>query len=359
MTVEVSSRRTALWGLFGVVAAGLWAVLRSGTGIVPGADWHFAAVAVWPARPESPDEWYLADSPLGIVAAKALHIESLQAFLWLNVVAVLLALFALAAWAVVAAWETDPWRAARLVVLAPVGAVLLAWIGMYDAFTVLAWVLALFAWLSGWRWAMSAAGLLLGFQHFEHGLVGLVALFLAWLALRTRLPNALQTRSPLWLLPGILLGKVLLVLAFWSQGVSADGRSDWVSRFLYEWTAVGANVLPLLVWSLFAGWWAVVIYLGLDSTRRQQVYLAGALAIGLAATAISGDRPRVFVLVLMPAVAIAAVAFSGSIRRHSRESYVIETVVWLAPPILFWGKDVANANVIDLLVTALHSLTGM
>ena len=358
LTSEVTRSKSVTFGLAGVVLAGIWAVLRSGTGIVPGAEWHFAAVLVWPARPESPDEWYLADSPLGIVVGKALRVESLQAFLWLSSFAAGLALAALATWAIVAAKGTDPWRAARLVLLAPIGAILLAWIGMYDAFTVLAWAVALFAWLAGRPVIMATAGLLLGFQHFEHALLGLASLFLVWQGLRERLPIALQKRSPLWFFPGIAMGKCALVLVFWIQGVSTSGRRGWVSQFLYEWTTVGLNVLPLLLWSLFAGWWAVVIFLGLDSTRRQQLYLLSSLAIGIAATIVSGDRPRVFVLVLLPAVTVAAIAFVGSVRRRSREGYTIEAIVWLAPPVLFWGKDVANANVIDLGVTAVRNLIG-
>lgn len=362
MTVSPAERERSItplfWGSVGAIVAGIWAIVRSGTGIVPGAEWHFDAAAFWPNRPQSQDEWYLADSPLGLILSKALAIEDVQQFLLLHVVATLMALIALASWGFSVTGSAGRWQAVRISLLAPISAVLLAWIGMYDAFTAIAWAIALFSWSLGRRPLMIAAGIVLGFQHFEHAVLGLAALTLTRMALQSRLPDSLNRRSPLWLLPGLLIGKSGLLLIFSIQGVPLTSREDWISRYLYDWSATAANVFPLLLWSFFVGWWAVAILLTLDSTKRQRLFMSGAFVIGLLATLFSGDRPRVFILVLLPTVAVASVAFVRSTKQGSRENRFVEAIVWLAPPILFWGKDVANSNVIDLIVIGVKEISG-
>jgi len=355
--IAVSSGSRRIWGIIGVLTAALWVVLRSGTGIVPGADWHYDATPIWPARPSNPDEWYLSDSPLGILIARALGLDNLQQFLQLHAVVVVLALSVLAAWAyVVTEGDDAKWRAARLSVLAPVGAVLLTWIGRYDAFTVLIWGIALFCWASGRSTLLVGAGILLGFQHFEHSLLGATALWLTWLALRLRLPASLQQVNPLWLLPGILVGKLSLVVIFAVQGLPVTGRADWIERFFFDWTVVAISIFPLLLWSLFAGWWALVISLYLESTHRKRLLLLGAFFIGVVATLLSGDRPRVFILILVPAVALSAVAFVGSDDKNKRRKVLVEAIIWIAPPLIFWGDAVTNVNVVDPLITAFNAI---
>jgi hypothetical protein len=357
MTRSPVQIRRAL-SILGVAAAALWTLMRSGTGIVPGADWHFAAVAIWPRRPLNPDEGYLADSPLGILVFRGLGLHTLQQFLILSAAAIVLSMAALAIWAYITTGSPAKWQATRISLLAPIGAVLLAWIGMYDPFTALAWAAFLFAWASRNRILMALAGVLLGFQHFEHAFLGVAALTLTWVALRAALPPTLSSRNPTWVLPGLVVGKLILIAVFWTQGTQIGGRNQWLGPYIHDWSAIGANVLPLLLWSLFAGWWAIVSFLALDSSRKQRVYLAAAFLVGLSATFLSGDRPRVFVIVLLPSVALAGVAFARQVKPGSRESRVIEAVVWLGTPILFWGKDVANANIIDLTVTAGKALLG-
>jgi len=91
--------------------------------------------------------------------------------------------------------------------------------------------------------------------------------------------------------------------------------------------------------------------------RRSALLIAAAVAVGLVATFLSADRPRVFVIVMIPATALMIVAYLRS-DSPVRERQLVEAVVWLAPPILFWGKEVANANVVDLLIITGQVLGG-
>ena len=349
---------SSAWAAFSIAAAGLWVILRSGTGVVPGLDWQFAALIEWPTRSADPNEWFLSDSPLGILGFRALGLSGQVAYLWLHVFVAVISLGLLAWWV---ARQVD-WgqraRAARLALLAPVGAVVLAWLGSYDAFTLAAWVLALFAWGSGRLWVSVVAAVPLGFQHGEHAALGVVALTLVFLAVRELLSESLRQVNPLWLLAGVVLGKAVLLLVFVLNGTATSGRVNWLGPYLREWTALGANVFPLLLWSLFAGTWAVVLALAMRlGNSRSALLIAAAVAVGLVATFLSADRPRVFVIVMIPATALMIVAYLRS-DSPVRERQLVEAVVWLAPPILFWGKEVANANVVDLLIITGQVLGG-
>lgn len=332
----------------GIAAAVLWTVIRSGTGILPGYEALLEAAHLWPIRVPRTYEAFSADSPLNLIAFKVLGLSRPEQFLWLHLSAIFAAIVALAAWSGIAA-DTGKARAIRLSILAPVSTVMLAWIGSYDPFTMLCWALGLFAWLTKRAPLMVLAGIPLGFQHFEHAAAGLAVLILAWSASRNLLPPSLRG-SPLWIAPGIILGKVLLIIVFIGTDQPMSGRTAWIGPFLRDWTAVGANVAPILLWSLFAGTWAIVVFLWLQVNNRQRALLATGFALGLLALALSGDRPRVFVLILAPAVLLAILVFSRYSSGHS--GVLVETVVWLAPPVLLWGKTVANENVIDLIVTA-------
>jgi hypothetical protein len=100
----------------------------------------------------------------------------------------------------------------------------------------------------------------------------------------------------------------------------------------------------------------VVVVLYLAVNVRSRWAFTAIFALGLLALLLSGDRPRVFIVVLAPAVALLSVAFAHSIR--GREAHIAEVIVWIGVPILFWAKDVSNENVVDLMVIAWQVLTG-
>jgi hypothetical protein len=362
LSVAVTARsrqRGQVLGLIGVVAAFGWSILRAGPTVTPSLDALVAAAQAWPQRLPGEFEAFYADSPLGLLVARAVGSGSTTAYLWTSALALVLVACCWALWAWLNAPSSQRWRAARLAVLSPVVGVLAAWLGFYDPWTMLAWAVVLFAWLSGSRALLAVSGGLLGFQHMEHGLLGLAALLLVWVAVRPGLPDRLRATNPGWAAIGVVAGKAVLLLVLVSAGSSASGRTSWLGTYLADWTKVAVNTGPMLVWSLFAGSWAIVVAFWLaDSSRRTRTLLAGALIVGLVATLLSGDRPRVFVLVMAPALLLLTIAYLQRREGNRTELRLVETVVWLAPAVTLWGSEVVYANVVDQLVTTWRILTG-
>lgn len=345
--------------LGGVAAALVWSVLRSGATVSPGlSDAHNAAV-IWPNVPGGEFSSFYADSALGILVFRGLTLESEREFLWLAVVATLGAVAALAGWAAWAVPTEFKSRAARLMLLAPLPAVLFNWLGFYDGFTALAWAAILWAWATGSRVLLSLAGVLLGLQHFEQGLLGLVGLTLVWLAVRGSLREPLRSVAPTWSLAGVLAGKAMLMLILFSNGSELSGRTSGVSAYYREWIVTAINTGPFLLWSLFAGSWAIVIAWWLREARiRNQLLLAVAISIAVGATLISGDRPRVFIMITAPLLLLLTIALLMGKGLSRRTWMGVETLVWIGPPIALWGPNVVNSNALDHLIMTFSSLTG-
>lgn len=352
-------RRVQVLGLLGVVIALAWSLLRSGPTVTPSLDALLAAARLWPQRLPGEFEAFYADSPLGLLVTRALGAGTPAAYLWVSLVAILAVASCWALWAWLHSPTDQRWRAARLAGLAPLFGVLATWLGFYDPFTMLAWAVVLFAWLSGSRVLVAVSGVLLGFQHLEHGLLGLTALVLVWIAVRGDLPPRLTALNPAWAGIGILAGKAALLLILLSNGVTASGRTAWLGAYLVDWAKVGVNTGPILVWSLFAGSWALVVAFWLaQPQRRARWALAAALLVGLLATAASGDRPRVFIIVMAPALLVLTVAYLHRRQGSVTELRLVESVVWLAPVVTLWGADVVYGNVVDQAITTWQLLTG-
>lgn len=359
LTAGPSNRTARLLAAASIVAAGAWAVVRSGIDVSPGIREAYQTALIWPEAIQDGFSDFYADSPIGILVFRALGLTSQYSFLLLATATAAVAMTALVAWTAWATASGQRARAARFALLAPLPAVLLTWLGFYDAYTMLAWAVALWAWALAPRWLLAATGVALGFQHFEQAVMGLAALWLTWLAVREHLPRRLAVRSPLWLLPGLLVGKAMLVLATTGAGSDASGRTSGIGSYLREWLVTAANVGPTLLWALFAGSWAIVIAWWLHEPRkRARVLLVGAFALGVAATLLTGDRPRVFVIVMAPALAVLTVALLSSGRLSPRSLAFVEAMVWLAPPVALWGAEIVSADALDHLIMTWGSLTG-
>lgn len=352
-------RRGPVVGILGVVLALAWSLLRAGPTVTPSLDALLAAAQVWPQRLPGEFEAFYADSPVGLLVARLLGATTPGAYLWVSAVATLVVAACWAVWSWVNAPDGQRWRAARLAVLAPLFGVLATWLGFYDPFTMLAWAVVLFAWLSGSRVLLAASGVLLGFQHLEHGLLGMAALVLVWAAVRPDLPRRLATANPGWAVIGVLAGKAVLLLVLMSNGVTASGRTAWLGVYLADWTKVAVNTGPILLWSLFVGSWAIVVAFWLaEPTRGARLMLMAAFLVGVLATVASGDRPRVFVMVMAPALLVLTVAYLRRRQDSITELRLVESVVWLAPVVTLWGADVVYGNVVDQAVTTWQILMG-
>jgi hypothetical protein len=353
------SRTSTLCGLFGAGAALLWAMARSGFTLNPVLEDMVTAADLWPQRTEAWMTQFYADSPLYIIAANAFGLVNEVGLVRQSFVVAVAALIALAAWVWRFTLPPQKFRGARLLILAPIGAVLFSSIGSYDPFTALAWAIALWLWVSGRPLLVIAGGLALGVQHFEQALLGITSLFLAWLALREDLPDKLRMSNPLWLVPGIVIGKALLTALFVVTGGLPTGRTEWLGRYVTEWTKIGIATFPYLLWALFAGLWLVVVIVWLRSRWASRLLLIAAAIPGLFGTILSGDRPRVFVFILLPALMITVVALLNRKSTRASEARLVEIIAWLAPPLILAGKTAPNANIFDNGYVSIMWITGL
>lgn len=343
----------------GIAAAFVWAIVRSGATVSPGlADAHNAAV-IWPRVPGGEFSSFYADSAWGILIFRMFGLESEREFLLLAVSSAVVAVLALAAWAAWAVPTPLKSRAVRLMLLAPLPAVLFNWLGFYDGYTALAWVVILWAWASGSRVLLAISGVFLGLQHFEQGLLGVIGITLVWIATRDHLRAPLKLLAPTWSLMGLVIGKAILMTTIALNGSELSGRTSGVSAYYREWIITAINTGPILLWSLFAGSWAILIAWWIrESKVRNHMLLALALATAAGAMLLSGDRPRVFIMITAPLLLLLTVA-SLARRDLSRKTWIgIETLVWIGPPVALWGAVVVNANALDHLIMTLRSLTG-
>lgn len=362
MTTSVAervSRGHSIISFAGVIAAMVWAIFRAGPTVTPSLSTIVDSARIWPERLSGEFATFYTDSPVGLLIFRATGANESTSVLRCSALFMIIALAVWAWWAWLAVDGPQRWRAARLAVLAPLTGVLATWLGFYDPFTMLAWLAVLFAWMSRSRALLVIAGVLLGFQHFEHGVLGMVALALAWWAVRLDLPDRLRDSNPAWALLGVAIGKAILLVVMTASGSALSGRTSWLSTYLLDWTKVGVNTAPILLWSLFAGAWALVIayWLG-QGDRRARALLVAAFAVGIVATILSGDRPRVFIIVMAPALLLVTIAYLRRRSNHPSELRLVETLMWIAPAITLWGAEVVYSNALDQAITTWRLLIG-
>ena len=308
------------------------------------------AALEWPKNSGGEFIQFISDSPVGLILFRELGLTTTRSWVVFHFIATILAISLMSCWV----WYASPvqarWRSARLMLLTPFAAILLSWVGSYDPFTVIAIAMLLFALSSGRWWLELLAGALLGFQHFEHGVLTVVILLLTWIALRDRGPIF---RGRKWFLPtilGIAVGKGILIALQLAGAGASSGRSIWIGNYLREWTVTALNIGPFLLWSLFAGTWALIVWIFVTTNRfHGRIFLVAAFALGLLATLLSGDRPRVFVIVTMAALAYCVVVFASDPRINRQVNRIIEPIMWLAPPVVFWTAAISNNQTIDPL----------
>jgi len=175
-----------------------------------------------------------------------------------------------------------------IVALAPVSAVLLLWIGMYDAFAILAWVVVLVTMGRRPGWQL-AAGVLAGFQDFEQMTVGLLMV-----ALLPGLARAAGLRSRVtYLLGGTVAGKLILEVYLHAVGAGPGSRLSYLARGDVFSGLLGSAAAdaPLLVWSALAG-------------------LVLAVGLWFGAGALGWEHTRVLALTSFPLVVMGAMAIA-------------------------------------------------
>jgi len=160
-----------------VVAVGIWVLWRTGPGKVSFLDLFESTARHWPSAPLAADGQYILRQPLGQILYRLLPVHGVTVFLGLHALCLLGSGLLLATWLCRRLGHRSGLVAGMVVALAPISAVLLVSVGMYDAFSVLVWVGVLMSLDRRVGWQL-AAGVLAGVQDFEQMAVGLVLIVL-------------------------------------------------------------------------------------------------------------------------------------------------------------------------------------
>lgn len=348
MTRRIANVSSVVGQLALLVAALVWAVLRVGPSIVETVPRDVELARVWPYPGESSNVAYLRTSPLGPLLFRGLSLEAAWQFVLLHMLALLVVSALIALWCFRVTDGQHRYASARIALLSPLVAILVINVGMYDPFTVLALALALFAWTSRRPWAMLGAGTLLGFQNFEQGVFMGGVWLLSIYAFAAVLPSRLgKAGYPLWVIPGLILGKGLQVILFIAMGVPPlAGRIDWLTGDVLRLSVTNIiGSLPTLLWASFAGLWPLIILAAVwIHTRRRQTALALAFATALVATVLALDNVRLFVLSAAPLalIAITSVVSSQVWHRERALRVAIEATAWLAVPYVLSTRVIDN-----------------
>ena len=336
-----SSRRTGpttLGVASALAAVCLWVLWRTGPGKVPGVETFDQIARGWPTPdfPVTPQTAYVLRVPLGQIVYGVLPREGTGTFLALHLACLIGTGVLLLVWMCRRLGARAGMVAAGIVVLSPVTAVLLLWIGMYDAWSVLTWVLLLMALTRGAPWQL-AAGALAGMQNFEQVVVGMLMLLLV-----PRLPAAVGLRPRgLWLLGGAVAGKVALEAYLRSVGAAPGSRLSFLSDWDTFSHLVGTTLAngPLIVWSALAGLWGFALVALVTSwsgwSRREQAQLVLAVLAWVGASVITADHTRVLALTSFPLVVMGAMAIADRWRDVGQLVRLPQTwLLLLAPPLV-------------------------
>jgi hypothetical protein len=330
--------------VLGVIALG---VVLHGASYVPMIDVHLGIAS------EPTGTWaslgrngYLLDSPAMILLAHALGIESRLAFSMLALVVITLGV----AWLVVLAHRHHGDAAVRLVAIAffvaPIGAVLITWLGQPDPVTMAAAGTLV---LARNPLALALAGVLLGFNHFEAGVPIVLASGVLLLAEGPARRRALDVAV---IVLGLVAGKLALSLWQASNGQDPMSRLDYVLDVGWQrYVRSTLGNMPALVFSTFSLAWPLVVSAFVEHwQRRRAVAYAMTVAALLAAgvTVLSLDPTRVFALVSWPLV-LFAVTRTADVR----------LAVWclllgiVIPRVIVWDGGVIASGFHRLLLGAL------
>jgi len=289
----------------------LWVVWRTGPGKVRALDLAEATARGWPTVAVPTDSQYILRQPLGQLLYRLLPMHGTTIFLGLHALCLLVSGVLLVGWLCRRLGGTSGLLAAMIVALAPVTAVLLLLIGMYDAFAILAWVVVLVTMGRRPGWQL-AAGVLAGFQDFEQMTVGLLMV-----ALLPGLARAAGLRPRVaYLLGGTVAGKFALEVYLHAVGAGPGSRLSYLARgdVFSGLLASAAADAPLLAWSALAGLWGFTLKALCDSWGgwpcHQRAGLVLAVGLWFGAGALGWEHTRVLALTSFPLVVMGAMAIA-------------------------------------------------
>ncbi|MCZ2838598.1 hypothetical protein [Modestobacter sp. VKM Ac-2985] len=286
----------------------LLVIWRVGPGKLMNIEGFEGIARAWPLAPLPPEQAYVLRQALGQALYHALGWTGTDRFLVLHLAVLLLSGLVLAGWLVRRLGIQRGAIAVCLLVVSPVTAVLLEWIGMYDAFSVFVWVLLLLV-LGRNPWLQGAVAFLGGVQNFEQFVVSVVLL-----ALLPELTKGLALRvRPIALLVGALGGKVALELYLRSAGAANGSRASFLTDPDMQRLVLTSFALlaPVIVWTVLGGLWVPLlrrlpaVWASAPRGLRVRGLLAAALVLGIGI--VSADHTRVMVLISFPLLVLLCV----------------------------------------------------
>jgi hypothetical protein len=372
LSAEASLIRRRFWNLFALLVACAWAILRIGpqTSTDIAGDAHRAFG--WPNPSLDALQAYTRTSPIGPLIYQLFDHESTLLYVALHLLVAIVGIGLIALWASISVESVDQrWRAGRLVVLSPVVASVFVSVGNYDPFTLLGLALLLWAWRFSNRWLIVFSGVYLGFQHFEQSLIAVLSFSIAVVGLKELLPSGLANRrTPLYALAGVILGKLLLSVVLVGLGISAtQGRSAYVTDQSWVRLAIleSVNHFPVLLMSLFAGLWVIIVLcFTLTSNRRQRMLLMLAILIPFLGCIITLAQTRVFVMTALPLTALAIVVCLSHKWNSTGLKFLLvaEAAAWLVVPQHLYispgfGAHIFPTNALDYSIMFVQQLVGL
>lgn len=220
-------------------------------------------------------------------------------------------------------------------------AVLLSWIGGYDAIIVVAITIAALArtkWVSWAGWFVVA---------FSHAPVAFIALLL-WLPMMALARRREDTTSTLVRGTGasvaVLVGWVTIRTLTDVWGGSTDRLSLWQAIDVGDIASAYLSSLPLLVFSILGIGWAVALHPAVRHTQLGRLLLAEAVVVLLVIPWIAVDETRISVLVLFGTVLAFAAGMANEIHEDAGRriwrvlvvpaALIPVPVIWMGVPIV-------------------------
>jgi len=209
-------------------------------------------------------------------------------------------------------------------------------------------------------WGLGA-GLLLGMQHFESGLVGYSALAVAhFLATRLKAESPVDPRWLFGILAGLFLGRALLVVWFnYHDFEIGSGRTAWMLEHLEGMVLSVLKRPHLVLWGVFGGGWFMVAALCGAGAVRDRVALLVPLGGLLGLVFFVADTTRVMANVTFPLL-LSSVLINERVLRRLRATWALPMArASLLIPLIFVVGGTASYSVIyhDFLWLQ-HALTG-
>lgn len=321
-TVQRWAYDSPLWLLAAATIAVSVAIHGYGiTGAMPAVVW--VAENPFSLDPDLADVW-LYQSPLGPMLAWALGVATADGIALVH--------FALTIGCVIGCayavrrWVSD--FAARLFLLAffcsPNSRAAVSFLGLFDILTVAALTIA----TVGTSGPVLAAGIVIGFNHFEQAAVGAVAVAVVRLVIRRESDH----RPVLAFIGGLVAGKAALTVYLIWFGLPTNGRLDFIrDRGVVDIIGGWVGHVPVIVWAVFNVLWVAVFWMLRDSSRRDRIVLAATFAVVSVPVALTYDLSRVYRNVTWPLVMLVVLYAA----EHRDRAFVRRGALVLAAAAIF------------------------